>query len=154
MSHGNTDKGEPNLTPLLDLVLQLIMFFMLCANFVMEQTDINIRLPEAVAAKALDKNVGDPIFLNVNEKGQILLPPTDREGDNDTLDNPVQVENYLKRRARIEMQKTQKDQPESTIILRIDKETPFSLSYPIMRACRLAGYTKVELRAIRYSGQE
>jgi biopolymer transport protein ExbD len=36
MSHGPTSEGssaEPNLTPLLDLVLQLLMFFVLCANF-------------------------------------------------------------------------------------------------------------------------
>ncbi len=154
MSHGNTEKCEPNFTPLLDLVLQLVMFFMLCANFVMEQTDINIRLPEAIAAKALEKNVTDTIFLNINDKGQVLLPPSDREGDTDTLDNPIQVENYLKRRASIEMKKTNKDRPEATLILRIDKETPFSLSYPLMRACRMAGYSRVELRAIRYSGQE
>jgi biopolymer transport protein ExbD len=36
MSHGPSSEGssaEPNLTPLLDLVLQLLMFFVLCANF-------------------------------------------------------------------------------------------------------------------------
>ncbi len=154
MSHGSTDKCEPNLTQLLDLVLQLVMFFMLCANFVMEQTDINIKLPEAIAAKALEKDAGDPIFLNINEKGQVLLPPSDRIGDNDTLDNPVQVENYLKQRAKEEMRKTKKETPEATLILRIDKETPFAASYPLMRACRMAGYSKVELRAIRYTGQE
>ena len=51
MSHGSTEKCEPNLTPLLDLVLQLVMFFMLCANFVVEQTSDKIKLPEAEAAK-------------------------------------------------------------------------------------------------------
>jgi hypothetical protein len=36
MSHGPSSEGssaEPNLTPLLDVVLQLLMFFVLCANF-------------------------------------------------------------------------------------------------------------------------
>jgi biopolymer transport protein ExbD len=154
MSHGSTDKCEPNFTPLLDLVLQLVMFFMLCANFVMEQTSVEIRLPEAIAAKALDKGADEVIFLNINNKGQVLLPPGDREGDTDTLDNAVQVESYLKRRAKVEMLKTKKGQPEATIVLRIDKECPFKDSYPIMRACRQAEYKKVELRAIRFSGQE
>ena len=50
MSHGSSDKCEPNFTPLLDLVLQLVMFFMLCANFVMDQTSVEIKLPDAIAS--------------------------------------------------------------------------------------------------------
>lgn len=154
MSHGSTDKCEPNFTPLLDLVLQLVMFFMISANFVMEQTSIEVKLPEAVSAKALDKGAETIIFLNVNAQGQVLLPPVDQEGENSTLDNPAQVEGYMKRRAKIEQTKTKKDKPEATLILRIDKQTPFDKSYPIMKACRNAGYSNVQLRAIRYSGQE
>jgi len=154
MSHGSTDKCEPNMTPLLDLVLQLVMFFMISANFVMEQTSIEVRLPEAVSAKALDANADTVIFLNINGKGQVVLPPVDREDDNDTLDNPAQVESYMKRRAAAEMIKTKLGKPEATLILRIDRGTPFDKSYPIMKSCRSAGYSNVQLRAIRYSGQE
>src|SRR4029079_343313 len=39
--------AEPNLVPLLDLVLQLVMFFMMCANFVMEENDQTIKLPHS-----------------------------------------------------------------------------------------------------------
>ena len=102
MSHGSTEKCEPNFTPLLDLVLQLVMFFMLCANFVMEQTSVEIKLPEAIAAKALDKNEDEPIFLNVSQQGKVLLTPDQREGDTDTLDNEIQVKNYMLRRAAAE----------------------------------------------------
>jgi biopolymer transport protein ExbD len=45
MSHGSSGEGavsEPNLTPLLDVVLQLLMFFMMCVNFVNEQVNENI----------------------------------------------------------------------------------------------------------------
>ena len=150
MSHGSTDKCEPNLTPLLDLVLQLVMFFMLCANFVMEQTNEQIKLPEAIAAKVLDKGEGTPIFLNVNEQGKVLLTPDQREGvDNDTLDNEVQVQGYMTRRADQEKRITNKTEPQTTLILRVDKLTPFEKTYKIMKACRLAGYQKVQLRVIR-----
>jgi biopolymer transport protein ExbD len=154
MSHGSTEKCEPNFTPLLDLVLQLVMFFMLCANFVMEQTDSEVKLPKAISAKALDKETKEIIFLNINSKGQVWLPPVDREGDNDTLDNAIQVENYMKRRAEAEKRKTKAEKPEATLILRVDESTPFGKSYPIMMACRNAGYSKVELRAIRAQGLE
>jgi biopolymer transport protein ExbD len=158
MSHGSTDRAEPNMTPLLDLVLQLVMFFMLCANFVMEQTSIDIKLPEAVAAKALEKNQDEYVFLNINAKGQVLLAPAQREDDKtETLDNAIQVQSYMERTAKREYRRRTGEtgdpppawKSDAVIILRIDKDTEFQLTYPIMLACRKAGYTKVELRAIR-----
>ena len=155
MSHGSTEKCEPNFTPLLDLVLQLVMFFMLCANFVMEQTDSEVKLPKAISARALDKETKEIIFLNINSKGQVWLPPVDREREDEpTLDNAVQVKKYMERRADAEKRKTKKEKPEATLILRVDESTPFGKSYPIMMACREAGYSKVELRAIRAQGLE
>ena len=46
MSHGGADdnSADPNLTPLLDLVLQLLMFFIINVNFVAEQVG-NTNLP-------------------------------------------------------------------------------------------------------------
>jgi biopolymer transport protein ExbD len=154
MSHGSTDKCEPNMTPLLDLVLQLVMFFMISANFVMEQTSVEVKLPEAVSAKALGPNADAVIFLNVNEKGQVLLPPVDRVDDNDTLDNVAQVKNYMDLRRKTELLRTGARSPGATLVLRIDARTPFEQSYPIMQACRAAGYSNVQLRAIRHSGPE
>src|SRR5690242_10208859 len=105
MSHGSSEKCEPNFIPLLDLVLQLVMFFMICANFVIEQTDVEIKLPKAIAAKAIEPTVESVIYLNVNEQGKVLLPPTEQYRDatgneTKTLDNPIQVEIYLKRKAK------------------------------------------------------
>jgi biopolymer transport protein ExbD len=148
MSHGSTDKCEPNFTPLLDLVLQLVMFFMLCANFVMEQTSDAVKLPEAIAAKALDKTDEDVVYLNVNSEGRVLLTPDQREGDQDTLDNAEQVRGYMLRQAAREKRKTGKDKPQAVIVLRVDKSTYFEKTYAIMKACRQAGYERVQLRAI------
>jgi biopolymer transport protein ExbD len=148
MSHGSQDRCEPNFTPLLDLVLQLVMFFMLCANFVMEQTAVEIKLPEAIAAKALEKG-GDIFFLNVNEQGKVLLTPDQREGSQTTLDNAEQVKNYMLREAGREKAKTGQEKPQVVIVLRVDRATPFEKTYAIMKACRQAGYEKVQLRVLR-----
>ncbi len=157
MSHGGSDKCEPNLVPLLDLVLQLVMFFMLCANFVLEQTSVSIKLPKAIAAKAITQAESYTIFLNVNTEGKVILSPGDQYKDSEgrtteTLDNAAQVESFLKRRAREDMAAVggaaNKDQPlRSVIILRVHKECRFEKVYPIMKACRLAGYLRVQLRA-------
>lgn len=157
MSHGSSDKCEPNFTPLLDLVLQLVMFFMLCANFVMDQTNVEIKLPEALAAKVLDKAEDYAIYLNVNEKGQVILTPTDHYTDSagnvtTTLDNPLQIETFLKRRAKEDKAAAgpaNADKPlRSVIILRVHKDCSFEKTYAIMKACRKAEYLRVQLRAV------
>lgn len=157
MSHGSSDKCEPNFTPLLDLVLQLVMFFMLCANFVMDQTNVEIKLPQATTAKAIESSEQYVYYLNVNEKGQVIYPPGDRPVDTagkeiETSDNPKQLEIVLKRRAQVDRDAAgpgNADKPLRTlIVLRVHKSCPFEKTYPIMKACRVAGYQRVQLRAI------
>ena len=49
-SMGTELKAEPNLTPLLDVVFQLITFFMLVINFSSENHDQRVRLLVADSA--------------------------------------------------------------------------------------------------------
>src|SRR5262249_53549449 len=142
------EKCEPNFIPLLDLVLQLVMFFMICANFVLEQTDVAIVLPRAVAAQAITANDGQVIYLNINEKGELLLPPSERYTNPDgtetkILTNAKAIEIYLKRRSHEE----EGSDKRSLIILRVHKLCPFEKTFEIMQACRNVGYQRVQLRA-------
>src|SRR5438270_428956 len=76
MSHRHGSEGsiaEPNLTPLLDVVLQLLMFFMMCVNFVTEQVNEDIKLPFAQSARPMDKGEQDVLFLNIDDHGQLLV---------------------------------------------------------------------------------
>src|SRR5829696_185033 len=130
MSHGSSDKAEPNMTPLLDLVLQLVMFFMLCANFVMEQTNATIVLPEAIAAKTIDKDVKSAVFLNINKDGKVLLSKLDAaayNSGNEQMDNEIQVKNMMERRYKEDVRAAGgKDAALlSVVILRADKNVPF-----------------------------
>lgn len=150
--------ANPNLIPLLDLVLQMIMFFMLCANFMAEQTSDKVNLPEAVAAKPLDKQEEYVIFLNITKQGEVELSTLDAIGDDRTLTNPERVRTYMKRRYDEDMRAAkpgQKDKgPRSLVILRADKETPFEKVYAIMTACRQAGYERAQLRVILHGGSD
>src|SRR6516162_9111815 len=68
MSHpssGLDDKCDPNLTPLLDVVLQLLMFFMMCVNFVTEQVNEDVKLPRSQSAKPMMKDGTDTLLLNI-----------------------------------------------------------------------------------------
>ena len=163
MSHGSHDKCEPNFTPLLDLVLQLVMFFMIVTNFVQEQTNVEIKLPTAIAAKAIEANVDYAIYLNVNAEGKVILASTDQYKDSvgtiiSTLDNPAQVASFLKRRAKEDKDRAKQakaagrakegDPELSIIILRVDKACEFEKTYAIIKACRTSEYLRVQLRAI------
>ena len=53
-SMSQNTKAEPNLTPLLDVVFQLITFFMLLINFSNDNYDLRIKLPVAGSARPLD----------------------------------------------------------------------------------------------------
>src|ERR1700712_1050711 len=75
-SMGQGLKAEPNLTPLLDVVFQLITFFMLVINFTNENYDSRIKLPVAGSARPLDdpaKAQEDRLVLNIDSKGQLLF---------------------------------------------------------------------------------
>src|SRR2546423_9157876 len=78
MSHGGAlSKGQvssdPNLTPLLDLVLQLVMFFMLVATFVMEDLSDKVKLPVASQAKPLTAKDTKITYLNVDRTGRVIV---------------------------------------------------------------------------------
>jgi biopolymer transport protein ExbD len=68
MSHGGGgDSGvaEPNLTPLLDLVLQLLMFFIMCVNFVADQVSPDVKLSVSDSALPMEKSDLDRLFISV-----------------------------------------------------------------------------------------
>ncbi len=67
MSHGPASDGlvEPNLVPLLDLVMQLLMFFMISVNFAQGVTNTGESLPHSETVAPLDSGGNDPIILSV-----------------------------------------------------------------------------------------
>jgi biopolymer transport protein ExbD len=67
--------AEPNLIPLLDLVLQLVMFFMATTNFARENNPEAIKLPLAQSAKPIedDELKNERLFLNVEENGDMRV---------------------------------------------------------------------------------
>src|SRR5260370_37536826 len=91
MSHLLTDeiKAEPNLIPLLDLIFQLIMFFMICVNFVSEQVNETIKLPIAQSARAMDKGEVEVLVLNMDAEGKVLVvghqKPLEKPGEKITF---------------------------------------------------------------------
>src|SRR5262249_61974419 len=72
MSHDSS--AEPNLTPILDMVFQLITFFMLVINFKGAALDLSLKLPVLGSARPLDTEGHEDLFvLNIDASGRLKV---------------------------------------------------------------------------------
>jgi biopolymer transport protein ExbD len=140
-------KADPNLVPLLDLVFQLIMFFMICVQFTTAQVNEDIKLPVAQSARAMDKSLVDVLFLNMDAKGHLIII-----GEPKPLSTLGQVRYYLgqqfadaKRSAQQRGDKSGK--VNTTVIIRADRDANWNKVYELLLMCKEAGYSKLQLRA-------
>ena len=67
-------KAEPNLTPLLDLVFQLITFFMLVINFKSAEMDLSLKLPVVGSARPVETHGQRGLLvLNIDNVGNLKI---------------------------------------------------------------------------------
>ncbi len=172
MSHGPAENGahsEPNLTPLLDVVLQLLMFFMMCVNFVSEQVNEEIKLPKSLAVKPMDKAEADYLFVNVKPfslqdfqdrlPSDVLARVQDkfREGDECILvpgKEPMrrnELRIWLKQQyedARQLAEQRGAKGVNTAIVIRAHKEADYGQVFEILQMCKNVGYRRLMLRAL------
>src|ERR1051326_236719 len=148
MSHVATDeiKAEPNLVPLLDLVFQLIMFFMICVNFVSEQVSADIVLPIAQSARAMDKGEIEVLVLNMDAKGDVTVV-----GQQQPLKTAGQkisfLRNYYQDAKRAAQAIDAKGDVKTTVIIRADARVNYEQLYELMGQVKEAKFKKMQLRA-------
>ena len=148
----SSDASDPNLVPLLDVVLQLIMFFMITVNFVrVDQFDDSIKLPVAQAAVPLDTTAEEWIFLNLNAEGNLIGALS-----NFALDTPGKLQAHLKREQadlqRIWQAKNPGKNPDRdfkvVVVLRADKNCRYSKVWEVLDSCQRAGYRRWQMRVM------
>lgn len=147
--HAESDpvKAEPNLVPLLDLVFQLIMFFMICVNFVSEQVTTEVRLPQAQSARPMDKTEVEVMFLNLDKNGKLIV-----SGVPEPFTTPGQMRFYLKQqfedtKRAAEYRGDKSGKVNTAIILRADTDSNYGQIYQLLQLCKDVGYRKLQLRA-------
>jgi biopolymer transport protein ExbD len=116
----------PNLTPLIDIVFLLLVFFMLTSHFVQDKV-INIDLPEASSGKTLEKT--NPIEVVINAKGHYLI--------NDQLILAKQLETILAKKLS--------HQKEKIVRIRADKTIDLGKAIIVFDAAQLAGASGVDI---------
>jgi biopolymer transport protein ExbD len=138
--------AEPNLTPMLDMVFQLVTFFMLVINFKSAQLDMNLKLPVVGSARPVDtKGQQDLLVLNIDANGQLTVYNT-----------PKDVESYIAGEAQSSFLAARQTNPNlqpgdelpTTVVIRADRATPFRLLNRVIKACQEHGFRNFSLKAM------
>lgn len=140
------ERHEPNLTPILDMVFQLITFFMLVMNFKAASMDLSLKLPVIGSARPADaQGQGAVIVLNLNSAGELLV-----------YGQVEDVDKYILSEAGAALAVARVDHPEMkpgdelpvTVIVRADKDIPFQQLNRVVRACQKNGFRRFQYRAM------
>ena len=120
---------EINVSPLIDIVFILLIFFIVTTVFV-EETGVDVQRPEAASANDLDKN---SILIAITDDGKIVY------GGNEIGSNGVRgiVKRLLLR------------EPEMPVIIQADKTVSVDLYTKVHDEAALAGATSIHLAITR-----
>ena len=139
--------AQPNLTPLLDMVFQLITFFMLVINFKEASLDQSLQLPVLGSARPVEtKGEEDLLVLNIDSDGRLKVYGH----------TPGRADAYIAAEAKQEetrMKANNKaykpgDELATTVVIRADKSTRFKLLNDIIKVCQKHNYRKFALKAV------
>lgn len=147
MSSGNQESGEPNLTPMLDMVFQLVTFFMLVINFKAASMDLDLKLPVVGSARPVDtKGQTDLLILNINKEGQLRVYGEVKKDIEGYIAGEAQASGLVERRKNADFKDG--DELPSTVVVRADRATPFKLLNRVIKACQDNGFRNFSMKAM------
>lgn len=145
MSGHSMEGAEPNLTPMLDMVFQLVTFFMLVINFKGASMDMSLKLPVLGSARPMEYSGRlEPLMLNINNKGKVQA-----------FGQPIEIEPFIAKEARFLKQQMEAQGMEMKnkefpvpVIIRADKNVQFKQLNHVIETCQKNGYRQFSLSAM------
>lgn len=138
--------AEPNLTPMLDMVFQLVTFFMLVINFKSAELDMNLKLPVIGSARPVDtKGQQDLLVLNIDDAGQLTIYGIAKD-----------IDSYIAGEAQASFLAARQKDPNiepgdelpTNVVIRADRSTPFHLLNRVIKSCQEHGFHNFSLKAV------
>ncbi|MBV2089606.1 MAG: biopolymer transporter ExbD [Candidatus Thiodiazotropha sp. (ex. Lucinisca nassula)] len=129
--HVDEESGELaiNLTPLIDMVFILLIFFMVTSSFVKE-TGVEVDRPSAATATMKQQAA---ILIGVTHKGEVWIDK-----------RRVDV-----RAVRANVERLHAENPEGAVVIMADREAPTGVVIRVLDQSRLAGVDSVSIAATR-----
>lgn len=142
---------EPDMTPMIDIVFQLLTFFMIAINFENTKADERVKLPRDMLAKPPEVKPEHELVLNFGFE-------RDRDGNkknsiptvfyNERYVEVGQLTPDLEQEKRLMEAMHGKDViKDVTVLIRADSEVQTGLVQQLIRKCQDNGFTKFSLRA-------
>lgn len=128
-----------NMTPMIDVVFQLIIFFLLSSHMAKQEMQLALELPRASTGKEVEEDSGRRVVINVlpdpRQGGRILV--TGREVASGELAELIRYE-------------ARKTGPALEVRIRTDRTVPYRIVEPVMVACAKAGVWNVTFAVIEH----
>ena len=125
---GDEEENEINLTPMLDVVFIMLIFFIVTASFIKE-AGIDVNRPEAVTA---DSMADASILIAISANDEIWI---DRK----------QVD---PRAVRASIERMHAENPKGSIVIQADEESTNEMLTVVLVAAKQAGVSNVAISAI------
>ncbi|MDO9453399.1 MAG: biopolymer transporter ExbD [Stagnimonas sp.] len=126
-NHPVNEETGIDLAPMLDFVMNLLIFFIIAAAFVQE-SGIRVNKPSAKTAKEEDRA---SIFVAISAENQIWI-------------NRERVDI---RRLRTEIERLRRGKPKAAVVIQGDQSARLGLMVEVMDQARLAGVADVSVAA-------
>jgi biopolymer transport protein ExbD len=134
-------EAEMDMTPIIDVVFNLVIFFMLTANMVQAQI-VKLELPAANESDTKKQPDPNRLVVNIVLEGHIFIA-----GQNMT-DNQGELERLLRNEAADDMDSTGKFSNKA-VLVRVDKGCPYDKVQAFMQLCTKHKIWKLEFAALK-----
>lgn len=129
---------EVDMTPMIDIVFQLMTFFIFTLNFSEAEQDDRIQLPMSQLAKPVPGPVEKPITLQVTNTSSVIYA-----GE---LIPVSQIGGYLERE-KSSLVSAGRQPADATVIVRADGRAKTGEVQEVVKICQEKGFEKFALRA-------
>jgi biopolymer transport protein ExbD len=149
MAHGLEDlssRADPDLTAMLDMVMQLLMYFIMCVNFSSQEYSEDVKLPEAQSARPMGKGEGDLLRLDLLANGNVK--PV---GKNEM--EAAELRDWLQKKHLDALSHSKDGKNHTTVLLRADRDANYDAVYKIMHLCKEEHFNSFKLHAIKSAGE-
>ena len=126
-----TSLGSLSLTPLIDVVFLLLIFFLVASRFAQEDYELDVVLPSASEARPLTVEPKE-LFINIDEHGEYF----------------VQGRSMSQQEVEEVLRQTVADNPvHQSVVIRADRRVPFDYVVAIMNLCERTGARSYSITA-------
>ena len=113
----SADAEGPNLTPVIDVVFLLLIFFLVATQYNQEEREVDITLPEVAEAQPL--SMTSEIIVNITDDGKYK----------------VATKEYSEAELSSLLSQAKKNNPHQTMLIRGDGESNLKFAVRVMGMC-------------------